>query len=71
MNTAGENMAGDDVTITEITDLIGWIRRLSEAGPGATSPAELTAFHATKADLLARITTEQLTPTRTSDKDTR
>jgi hypothetical protein len=47
--------AGEHVTITEITDLIAWARHLSAASPGATSPAELAAFHAAKTDLLARI----------------
>lgn len=50
------------VTITEITDLTAWIRRLSDAGPGATDPAELAAFHAAKTTLLARIH-DQHTPT--------
>jgi hypothetical protein len=58
MNRAG-NRAGEHVTITEITDLIAWARRLSAAvssdGPGATSPAEHAAFHAAKADLFTRI----------------
>jgi cell division protein FtsN len=47
------------VTITEITDLIAWARRLSATvssdEPGATSPAEHAAFHAAKADLFTRI----------------
>jgi hypothetical protein len=53
------NRPDEHVTITEITDLIAWARRLSAAvssdGPGATSPAEHAAFHAAKADLFTRI----------------
>jgi hypothetical protein len=64
MNRPG-NRPGEHVTISEITDLIAWARRLSTAvssdGPGATSPAERAAFHAAKADLFARIE-DQHTP---------
>jgi hypothetical protein len=50
-------MNGPDerVTIIEIADLTAWLRRLSTAGPGASDPAELAAFHTAKADLLAHI----------------
>lgn len=60
MNRPG-NRPGEHVTISEITDLIAWARRLSTAAPGATSPAERAAFHAAKADLFARIE-DQHTP---------
>lgn len=49
------NAPDEHVTITEITHLTAWIRRLSDAGPGGSDPAELAAFHAAKTALLARI----------------
>ena len=39
----------------EISALIAWMRRLSDAGVHRASPAELTAFHHAKQGLLARI----------------
>jgi hypothetical protein len=38
----------------EVSALIAWMRRLSDAG-GRRDPAELAAFHDAKKDLLARI----------------
>jgi hypothetical protein len=49
------NTAHEPVTITEITDLTAWLRRLSDTGPGGSDPAELAAFHTAKTTLLARI----------------
>ena len=40
---------------SEISALIAWARRLSDAGAHRASPAELAAFHHAKHDLLARI----------------
>jgi hypothetical protein len=39
----------------EICDLIGWMRRLSDAGLHRADPAELSAFQHAKQELLARI----------------
>jgi hypothetical protein len=71
------NAPHEPVTITEITDLTAWLRRLSDAGPGATDERELAAFHTAKTTLLARIH-NQHTPTAApttarpdSGKDTR
>jgi hypothetical protein len=43
----------------EISDLTAWAARLSEAGPGSTSPAEIAAYLAAKADLLERIAAQR------------
>jgi hypothetical protein len=47
---------------SEISDLISWLRRLSDTGAGRVDPAELAAFHAAKADLITRIETEHQQP---------
>jgi len=39
----------------EISALIAWMRRLSDAGLHRADPAELAAFHHAKTSLLARI----------------
>jgi hypothetical protein len=39
----------------EVSALIAWMRRLSDAGVGQADPAELAAFQNAKKDLLARI----------------
>jgi len=39
----------------EVSALIAWARRLSDAGIRRADPAELAAFHHAKQDLLARI----------------
>jgi hypothetical protein len=39
----------------EVSALITWMRRLSDAGAGRADPAELAAFQDAKKDLLARI----------------
>jgi hypothetical protein len=62
-------LGGDRPTTAEICDLIGWMRRLSDAGIARADPAELVAFHAAKHDLLARI--QQHTPTTTPQESTR
>ena len=67
------NAPDEHVTITEITHLTAWIRRLSDAGLGSSDPAELAAFHAAKTSLLARIQAQHAPaaarpdPTRTPD----
>jgi hypothetical protein len=43
------------VSTQEISSLITWMRRLSDAGISRADPAELTAFRHAKAGLLARI----------------
>lgn len=40
---------------SEISALITWLRRLSDAGTHRADPAELAAFLLAKTDLLARI----------------
>jgi hypothetical protein len=39
----------------EVSALIAWMRRLSDAGAGRADPAELAAFQHAKKDLLVRI----------------
>ncbi len=39
----------------EVSALIAWMRRLSDAGAHRADPAELAAFQNAKKDLLARI----------------
>lgn len=39
----------------EVSALIAWMRRLSEAGVRQADPAELAAFQEAKKDLIARI----------------
>jgi hypothetical protein len=53
--TATPDSPAGRVSIGEISDLIAWMRRLSDAGIHRVDPAELAAFHAAKHDLLARI----------------
>jgi hypothetical protein len=67
------NAPHEHVTITEITHLTAWIRRLSDAGPGSSDPAELAAFHAAKTTLLARIQAQHVSAATLPDprKDTR
>jgi hypothetical protein len=45
----------EPVSTQEISRLITWMRRLSDAGIGRADPAELAAFRQAKAGLLARI----------------
>lgn len=40
---------------SEVSALIAWMRRLSDAGVSRADPAELTAFQNAKKDLIARI----------------
>jgi hypothetical protein len=58
---------GERVTSSEISSLIVWMRRLTEAGPRQADPAELAAFHRAKQDLLARI--QHYTPTPNTPAD--
>jgi hypothetical protein len=46
---------GQRVAPQEISHLIAWMRRLSDAGVHQADPAELAAFCHAKAGLLARI----------------
>ena len=39
----------------EVSALIAWMRRLSDAGVHRADPAELAAFQEAKKDLLARV----------------
>lgn len=43
------------VTSSEISSLITWMRRLSDAGASRADPAEMAAFQHAKQALLARI----------------
>jgi hypothetical protein len=43
----------------EVSALIAWMRRLSDAGAHQADPAELAAFQSAKKDLLARIQASQ------------
>jgi hypothetical protein len=43
----------------EISELIAWARRLSDAGIAGVPAAELAAYQAAKHDLLARINTPE------------
>ena len=61
------NAPSGPVSTTEIAELIAWARRLSIAGPNT---AELAAFQAAKAQLLARID-NQHTGTPDFREDTR
>lgn len=45
----------EPVSTQEISRLITWMRRLSDAGISRADPAELAAFRHAKAELLARI----------------
>jgi hypothetical protein len=40
---------------SEVSALIAWMRRLSDAGASHADPAELAAFQNAKKDLIARI----------------
>ena len=44
---------------SQISGLIAWAARLSQAGAGRASPAEIAAYLAAKADLLEAIATER------------
>jgi hypothetical protein len=57
------NTPDQKVSLTEIADLLAWARRLTQAGPATTPPAELAAYQARKADLLERITDQTRTQT--------
>jgi hypothetical protein len=48
----------EPVSITEISDLLAWCRRLTDAATSA-DPDERAAYLAAKADLLARIADER------------
>jgi hypothetical protein len=47
--------SADPPATREISGLITWMRRLSDAGVSRADPAELAAFLHAKRDLLARI----------------
>lgn len=46
-------------SLREISELIAWARRLSNAGIAGVPAAELAAYQAAKHDLLARINTPE------------
>jgi len=48
--------------LSEVSALIAWMRRLSDAGTHRADPAELAAFHHAKQDLIARIQHRDHTP---------
>jgi hypothetical protein len=53
--TTPADLRPGQATISEISGLITWMRRLSDAGASRADPAELAAFHHAKQALLARI----------------
>ena len=55
-------------TAGEISALLTWLRRLSQAGIRQASPAELAAFQSAKAGLLARIPATATPPATTSQE---
>lgn len=57
----------DKVTAAEVSELIAWARRLSDAGIGNATAQELAAYQAAKNDLITRITTQNNTPRRSTD----
>ena len=54
--------------VWEISALIAWARRLSDAGLHRADPAELAAFHHAKRDLLTRIQRHDRTPAAPHDQ---
>ena len=56
----------EPVTVAEITDLLAWARRLTEAG-AHTDPAERAAYQQAKAQLLTRITDQHTGTPSTKD----
>jgi hypothetical protein len=57
MTTPGDHRSplSGPVSTQEISRLIAWMRRLSDAGASRADPAELAAFRHAKTELLARI----------------
>ena len=53
---------------SEVSALIAWMRRLSDAGVHRADPAEPAAFHHAKQDLLARIGHRGHTPAALHDQ---
>jgi hypothetical protein len=56
--TTPADLPAGRVTSSEISGLITWMRRLSDAGASRADPAELAAFHHAKQALLARIASQ-------------
>jgi hypothetical protein len=53
---------------SEVSALITWMRRLSDAGARRADPAELAAFQHAKHDLLARIQHRDHAPANACDQ---
>lgn len=51
----------------EVSALIAWMRRLSDAGAHRADPSELAAFQDAKKDLLARIEASHTASPQTGD----
>jgi hypothetical protein len=54
--------------VSEISALIAWMRRLSDAGVDQADPAELAAFQHVKQDLLTRLERGGRTPQAPHDQ---
>ena len=54
--------------VWEISALIAWMRRLSDAGAHRADPAEVAAFRHAKKDLLTRIERHDRTPATPDDQ---
>jgi hypothetical protein len=54
--------------VSEISALIAWMRRLSDAGVHRADPAELAAFRHAKQDLLTRLEHHDRTPAAPHDQ---
>ena len=53
---------------SEVSALITWMRRLSDAGVHRADPAELAAFRHAKQDLLTRLERHDRTPAASHDQ---
>ena len=56
--TTPDHRCTDRPSLSEISELIAWARRLSDAGIAGVPAAELAAYRAAKHDLLTRLTTD-------------
>jgi len=60
--------SADRPLVSEISALITWMRRLSDAGVHRADPAELAAFRHAKQDLLTRLERHDRTPAASHDQ---
>lgn len=59
-------MTAPQVTARDISELLAWARRLSDAGPGNVTATEMAAYQTAKHDLIARITCQNQTTKETN-----